>query len=326
MTDIYLVRHAEAEGNLYRRVHGHFESRLTANGLRQVGALERRFAGIPVDACYSSDLIRTQMTARAVCLPKGLPLNLDPGFREIDFGVWEDRSFGWLYRYDPAGMEAFYHDPLHWHVEGGETFDAYTTRFLDAMTRAAGANAGRTIAIFTHGAILRGLCLRLFPAEQAEKFDNTAVSLLHYDGGVYTFSYLNDSSHLDRPHAQPVKKNQNLWFQTGAPSLPELALPEGSGTVFTAMLEDTPVGALCLSEPSGDTGQLDYMAVSPEKRGQNLAVQLLGQAVFYFRAKGKQRMVFRLPPEGGALAALCRRLALPVDAAGVCEVDLRLTM
>ena len=25
MTQIYLVRHAEAEGNLYRRIHGHYD-------------------------------------------------------------------------------------------------------------------------------------------------------------------------------------------------------------------------------------------------------------------------------------------------------------
>lgn len=326
MTNIYLVRHAEAEGNLYRRVHGQFESRLTANGLRQVAALERRFAELPVDACYASDLLRTQLTARAVYLPKALPLRLDPGFREIHFGVWEDQPFGWLFRHDPAGMDAFYHDPLHWHVEGGETFEEYTARFLEAMTRAAEANAGKTIAIFTHGAILRGVCLKLFPAAQADQFKNTSVSLLHYDGGAYSFSYLNDSSHLDAPCRKPAGKNQNLWFRPGIPSLPGLELPEHSGTVFTAMLEDSPVGCLCLSACSEDTGQMDYMVLCPEKRGQNLAVQLLGQAVFYFRAQGKRRMVFRLPQNDEAMAALCRRLSLPVDETGVCELDLRLTM
>ena len=34
MTTVYMVRHAEAEGNLYRRVHGWYNSLITDNGYR----------------------------------------------------------------------------------------------------------------------------------------------------------------------------------------------------------------------------------------------------------------------------------------------------
>ena len=44
MTRLYLIRHAEAEGNIYRRMDGHYDSRVTLNGLRQIEALDRRFA------------------------------------------------------------------------------------------------------------------------------------------------------------------------------------------------------------------------------------------------------------------------------------------
>lgn len=80
MTRIYIVRHAEAEGNLYRRIHGQYDSLVTPLGYRQIEALSRRFQDIPVDAVYSSDLYRTRMTAKAIYAPKGLPLHLEPGF------------------------------------------------------------------------------------------------------------------------------------------------------------------------------------------------------------------------------------------------------
>ena len=32
MTTIYLIRHAEAEGNLYRRIHGIYDSLITKRG------------------------------------------------------------------------------------------------------------------------------------------------------------------------------------------------------------------------------------------------------------------------------------------------------
>ena len=74
MTTIYLVRHGEAEGNAFRRIHGQYDTILTPTGFRQTEALARRFREIPVDACFSSDLTRASLTARAVYLPKRLPL------------------------------------------------------------------------------------------------------------------------------------------------------------------------------------------------------------------------------------------------------------
>ena len=72
MTTIYLIRHAEAEGNLYRIAQGQDDSALTDRGWRQVKALERRFAGVQIDAVYTSDLYRTRATASALYLPRGL--------------------------------------------------------------------------------------------------------------------------------------------------------------------------------------------------------------------------------------------------------------
>ena len=71
MTRIYLIRHAEAEGNLYRIAHGHGEGLITDyRGPRQIRALAQRFRDIPVDAVYASDLIRTQTTAQAFPCPR----------------------------------------------------------------------------------------------------------------------------------------------------------------------------------------------------------------------------------------------------------------
>ena len=48
-TDIYLIRHGEAEGNLYRRALGITESRLTAQGVRQAEAAKERFGTVKID-------------------------------------------------------------------------------------------------------------------------------------------------------------------------------------------------------------------------------------------------------------------------------------
>ena len=83
MTTIYLIRHAEAEGNLYRIAQGQANSSITDRGERQIQALARRFADIPIDAVYASDLYRTCATASAIYKPKGLPLHRRRDLREI---------------------------------------------------------------------------------------------------------------------------------------------------------------------------------------------------------------------------------------------------
>ena len=87
MTTLYLIRHAEAEGNLYRRIHGQYDSLITDNGYRQIQALKERFADVPIDAVYSSDLFRTMTTAQAICGPKGLPLHTRADLRELGMGT-----------------------------------------------------------------------------------------------------------------------------------------------------------------------------------------------------------------------------------------------
>ena len=122
MTTIYLVRHAEAEGNLYRIAHGHYNSCITDDrGCRQIRALAERFRDVPVDAVYASDLIRTRTTAQSIYLPKGLQLHPDPAFREICMGEWEEHCWYELLRKYPQSHYDFNHRLDCWQVPGSMT-------------------------------------------------------------------------------------------------------------------------------------------------------------------------------------------------------------
>jgi len=228
MTTLYLIRHAEAEGNVYRRFHGWYDSLITPNGCRQIEALERRFEGVAIDAAYSSDLFRTKTTAGAVCRPRNLTLRTDPGLREMGGGVWEDKTWGELLRRDPERLSAFFQADPGWQVEGGETYAGLQARVTGALRRIAAENEGKTVAVFSHGtAILTALaCFQGYPPDQITKMphgDNTAVSKLRFDGDRVEIEYFNDNSHLgglSTLGAQPWKKRglegfqaYNLWFR-----------------------------------------------------------------------------------------------------------------
>ena len=82
MTQIYLIRHTQAEGNRYRMMQGHWDGDVTPLGVKEIEALSVRFRDIPVDAVYSSDLTRAVLTAEGVARSKGLPVHQDVRLRE----------------------------------------------------------------------------------------------------------------------------------------------------------------------------------------------------------------------------------------------------
>ena len=72
MTKVIFVRHAEAEGNVNRNFHGHYDSLLTENGRKQLELVAQRLKNEPIDVIYSSDLTRTFETAMSIAQGRGL--------------------------------------------------------------------------------------------------------------------------------------------------------------------------------------------------------------------------------------------------------------
>ena len=141
VTTVYLVRHAEAEGNLYRIAHGQYNGLITDRGYQQLHVLKKRFDDVHIDAVYSSDLFRARTTARAVYEPKGLELHLEPAFREIHMGCWEGRPWQELNTAYEEQMFYFNRQLDKFHVEGSETAQQVLDRYIPALKRVA-ADAG----------------------------------------------------------------------------------------------------------------------------------------------------------------------------------------
>lgn len=201
MTRIYIVRHAEAEGNLYRRIHGQYDSYLTDMGHRQVTALEKRFKSIKIDAVYSSDMTRTTQTATAIYKPKKLPLHVMPELREVNMGIWEDLCWGEVEDEFPEQLRYYNSSPDKWNIEGGEDFFHLQSRIVAAVLRIAAENEGSVVAIVTHGGAIRALLGHILNVEpfnisKIQYCDNTAVSLINISQGKINLEFMNDNSHL----------------------------------------------------------------------------------------------------------------------------------
>ena len=201
MTMIYLIRHAQAEGNVYRRCQGWYNSLITPKGYLQIEALERRFRDTHFDAVYSSDLFRTMTTAGAIYRSHGLPLHTDPQLREVGTGCWEDHTWGDLLHTERDSLLAFWRCDPNWQVPGSESFPAIQARFHTAVEQIANSHPDQTIAIVAHGSVIRSGLAYWFglPAERINDVphgDNTCVARLEYQDGRMKVCYYNDVSHL----------------------------------------------------------------------------------------------------------------------------------
>ena len=202
MTKIYLVRHAEAEGNLYRIAQGQDNSNLTDRGWQQVRALERRFAGIPVDAVYASDLQRAFLTGKAVADRLGLSLQAHKGLREIFAGEWEGKPFTYLEAAYPETFAGLWRKDIgNSACDGGESVAQLMQRILATVREIAEANPGKTVVLATHATPIR--CMECYcrgndlsQMKDIPWVTNASVTEIHYENGTLTEVVSSYNRHL----------------------------------------------------------------------------------------------------------------------------------
>jgi len=332
VTKIYLIRHAEAEGNLFRVAHGQYNSTITPRGYRQLSYLRRRFADIHLDAVYGSDLLRAHTTASALYVPKNLPFRPMPLLREIKLGVWEQMSWGEIARMDRQQYENFNKRPHLWQAEGAETFAQVRDRMLSGIRQIAAENPGKTVAATSHGAALRTLLgtLQGMTLEEIGKTghaDNTAVSLIEADGDDIRVIFRDDNSHTPKEfstfrrqswHKCDAATDTGLWFRWVS--------DDGAAAVVDGMLERDAVGRIAFRAEK-DALRVTEFAVIPALRGQRYGVQLLGQAVQHARRKGLEDLLLTCPEELAGYFAPYGFVRTGGAAAGVeMRMDLRLVI
>ena len=326
MTRIYLVRHAEAEGNIYRVFQGQQDTLLTETGKLQLRALEERFRDIHVDAVYSSDLYRAAATAAAICRVRELPLTRLPALREINVGIWEGRAVGDVRREDRREVGAAVghgQDAKDW--RGGETPEQVRERMLAALQAIACDHDGESVAVVSHGGAIRYVVEHLCGEKQATG-QNTGISVLEAENGTLTVRSYNDASHLDvwmerilgRPYVQrdsglqaglwyrtPTEEERRVWF--AAAGQESVCGEYREEDVLLGAWGEEDAGILAL-QPQRDAGNgvgwIGFFWMKPEQRRRGGGIQLLGQAVYRYRKLGRDALRLTVSQDAEALEFL----------------------
>lgn len=204
MVRIYLVRHAEAMGNVLEFFQGRTDEQISEKGAKQLECLSERFRDIKIERIYSSPLKRTLSTAEAVNKYHGLPIIKDEGLIEINGGVWEGRPWAELPEKYPTEYGLWKNRMEDFYIEGGERMTEVFARMRETVDRIAAENEGRTIAVVSHGCALRNfLCYCMGRPISGLKdvgwSDNTAVSLVEYDDNMRPrIIFKNSNDHLPK--------------------------------------------------------------------------------------------------------------------------------
>lgn len=158
-TNILLIRHGETAWNAVRRLQGHIDIPLNAEGERQAGALAQALAAESVDVIVSSDLQRARQTAQAVADQYGgAMVHTDANLRERCYGVFEGMLYTDVEQQYPADFALWQARDIDAVMPPGErvaeSFRQFYARAISAIGEWAERHPGKTVAIVAHGGVL----------------------------------------------------------------------------------------------------------------------------------------------------------------------------
>ena len=166
--ELVVVRHGRTAWNDAGRFQGHSDVALDETGRAQAQALAVYLSPVPFARAVSSDLGRARETARIVLGERDLPLEIDPRWREMDFGAWEGLTWPQIVERYPELAQRPSNVPRFYTPQGGESFDQVCARVRAATgALAAGAATGDTLLVVTHAGPLHALLRVLLGESEA---------------------------------------------------------------------------------------------------------------------------------------------------------------
>ncbi len=151
MTRLLLIRHAEPDEDARGRCYGRLDVGLSPAGLASAERLAESLRAVELDAVYVSPRLRAVQTASAL----GASRTVDDRLRELDFGQFEGRTYDEIEREHPEFFRSWMETPTLIRFPGGESYAELRERVAAAVGYIVEANTDKTVALVTHGGVIR---------------------------------------------------------------------------------------------------------------------------------------------------------------------------
>lgn len=199
-----LLRHGSTALSGEKRFSGLGDVPLDSRGREQATLAAARLAARgDVDVLISSPLRRALETAELVGHRLGLPVAVEEGFRETDFGEWEGATFAEVQEKWPTELAAWLGDPGV-APPAGESFVQTTRRVQEGLGRLLATHADRTVLLVSHVTPIKTLVRLALEAPAGVLYrlhlDPAGLSVVDwYADGRAVVRLLNDTAHLGAP-------------------------------------------------------------------------------------------------------------------------------
>ena len=195
---IFLVRHAESVRiDQQKRYLGQQNPDLSPFGIHQAEMLCQAFRYCPIQAVFTSDLLRAMHTALLIAKDHHCQPERIREFREISLGAWEGRTFQEVQAQYPEEYEQRGQDIVNYRTPGGESFADLQKRVLPAFTAVVEKTKGNLV-IVAHAGVNRVILCHLMQRPLQELFsipqDHAAVNILSENTGSYRVVAVNTDS------------------------------------------------------------------------------------------------------------------------------------
>jgi 2,3-bisphosphoglycerate-dependent phosphoglycerate mutase len=216
MTNIFLIRHGEAYGNVHPVLTGmRSDPGLTERGVMQAERLRDRLMAsgeLKAEVLIASTLPRARQTAEIIAPALNLPLILDDEVQELRLGEADGmtNTDAW----ERFGEPDFDNQPLRPIAPGGESWGSFMLRVGLALDRISREHAGKHIVIVCHGGVIDGSLIYFMnlPTLRLPGFElythNTSIThwQLHRRASVTRWRLMkyNDIAHL---HGEDVRES-----------------------------------------------------------------------------------------------------------------------
>lgn len=185
-TRIIMIRHGETQWNVECRLQGCQDSPLTEAGLLQADNLNKYLHDTNIDCCYCSPLPRAVRTAEIALRGKNIVVHYCDAMREINLGLWEGGNIDELVLKYPQEFSDFLQGKCGAEAVGGESLSALQKRMLFCLQDIVSRHQGQTVAIVSHGLILRCVMCALENVplnSRTYKQSNGSVNIVEYSDG-----------------------------------------------------------------------------------------------------------------------------------------------
>lgn len=201
-TRICFVRHGETNWNAERRMQGHIDIPLNANGISQAERLANALIRVKhsFDIIYSSDLERALHTANAVAKALSLDVQITPRLRERNVGKLQGLLLAEAPVLLPEIWQRHIARELDHDLGGGESIRTFHQRMQDILELFLNEHRGQSVLAVSHGGsldmIYRIVTQQALDAERVAVVPNTSLNWITHDGSTWSVECWADTSHL----------------------------------------------------------------------------------------------------------------------------------